>query len=344
MEPVTLLVLGGAGYYLYEKKKNPSWSPLRWLFSSPLEKHAALESVKTTSVPTPGPAVALDPGMTSDQVHQVNDALMTETDAVKITALAKALSDLGFASSASALAAKAASIQEAKALGASETDIAKQQIQASATPAVASPRVGWGSWGEGWGGWEPAWRYHSELAHEAYENAAHLDAMSHWVGAARRRVAEPRGRVAESGFGRQPGFGGRRRYVAPEHHFGHRRHYVPWPEPEPEPLPEPEPEFIPVPEHHHHHHEPPPEPIIHGYVTSGLDDGAVFAGVIPYSGGGLVAEYPSGPQTGQVPWAEYPQQQYYPREDWYGGGWGGGWGGGYGYGHPWHHHHHRWGW
>lgn len=121
MEPLTLLVLGGASYYLYKKKENPAWSPLSWLLSSPFDKHVALEAVKVTSVPTPGPAVALDPNMTTDQVKQVNDALMTETDAQKIAAQAKALADLGHDSSANALHAKAAAIHEAKALGADDT-------------------------------------------------------------------------------------------------------------------------------------------------------------------------------------------------------------------------------
>lgn len=64
-----------------------------------------------------------------------------------------------------------------------------------------------------------------------------------------------------------------------------------------QPMPPPPPPPMPV-------APPPPRPqpagqITHGYVTDGdfdVLDGEVFAGVIPYSGGGLVAEFPGVPQ------------------------------------------------
>jgi len=137
MKPLTLLILGGGAYYLYEKGKNPEWSPFAWL-SSPGDKHVALEKVKIASVPTPSPTVALDPGMSTDQVKQVNVALTTETDPVKIAAHGKALADLGHESSAAALHAKAKAVGQAKAKGASEAEIHMKQLEA-ASPAASGP-------------------------------------------------------------------------------------------------------------------------------------------------------------------------------------------------------------
>jgi len=123
--------------------------------------------------------------------------------------------------------------------------------------------------------------------------------MNYYVG--RRFVApgrrDERGRGREMhgremfgrGFGRggHPGWG---------EHPGYRRHHV-------EPLPEAWPHH-----HHRHHHEelpPPPPPPEEDSITPGIvTSGDVFAGVIPYSGGGLVAEYPNAPQ-------QYAQQPYY---------------------------------
>ena len=137
MKPLTLLILGGGAYYLYEKGKNPEWSPFAW-FASPGEKHVALEKVKIASVPTPSPTVALDPGMSTDQVKQVNTALTTETDPVKIAAHGRALADLGHESSAAALAAKAKAVGQAKAKGASDSEIHKKQLEA-ASPGSSGP-------------------------------------------------------------------------------------------------------------------------------------------------------------------------------------------------------------
>jgi peptidoglycan hydrolase-like protein with peptidoglycan-binding domain len=137
MKPLTLLILGGGAYYLYEKGKNPEWSPFAW-FASPGERHVALEKVKVASVPTPSPTVALDPGMSTDQVKQVNAALTTETDPVKIAAHGRALADLGHESSAAALAAKAKAVGQAKAKGASDSEIHKKQLEA-ASPGSSGP-------------------------------------------------------------------------------------------------------------------------------------------------------------------------------------------------------------
>lgn len=137
MKPLTLLILGGGAYYLYEKGKNPEWSPFAW-FASSGDKHLALEKVKIASVPTPSPTVALDPGMSTDQVKQVNVALTTETDPVKIAAHGKALADLGHGSSAAALHAKAKAVGQAKAKGASDAEIHMKQLEA-ASPAASGP-------------------------------------------------------------------------------------------------------------------------------------------------------------------------------------------------------------
>lgn len=132
MEPVTILLLGGLGAYAWEKNQNPKFSLKDWLLASPASKHEALEKVKVTSVPTPSPTVALDPGMSTDQVHQVNTALLTETSPKKLLGHAEALKDLGHTSSAAALAAKASAVGEAKTKGASETEVQGKQAEAAA--------------------------------------------------------------------------------------------------------------------------------------------------------------------------------------------------------------------
>jgi hypothetical protein len=139
MEPITLILLGAGGYYVWKKNENPEWSPVAWLTSTPHDKHLALERVKVASVPTPAPTAALDPGMSTDQVKQVNHTLTNETDHEKIKAHADALDSLGHASSAAALDAKAKAVGEAKAHGASDAEIHGKQIEASAPAAV-----GWG--------------------------------------------------------------------------------------------------------------------------------------------------------------------------------------------------------
>ena len=133
MEPITVVILAGVAYYAYEKNKNPAWTPFATLLATPLDKAVALEKVKVTSVPTPSPTVALDPHMTTDQVKQVNIALTTETDPVKLAAHAEALGQLGHESSGKALAAKANAVGEAKALGASDVAIHMKHAEAAAS-------------------------------------------------------------------------------------------------------------------------------------------------------------------------------------------------------------------
>src|SRR5271170_6450592 len=131
MGPLAIILIGGVGYYIYEKEKNPAWSPFTRLLSTPVDKVVALEKVKVTSVPTPSPTVALDPHMTTDQVKQVNQTLASETDPKKIAAHAIALSAAGHDNSSMALAAKANAVGEAKATGANDVDIHLKQIEAA---------------------------------------------------------------------------------------------------------------------------------------------------------------------------------------------------------------------
>jgi len=140
MGPLAIIVIGGVAYYIYEKQKNPAWSPFAKVFSTPADKVVALEKVKVTSVPTPGPTVALDPHMTTDQVKQVNQTLTTETDPKKIAAHAVASGAAGHTNSAFALAAKANAVGEAKAMGATDVDVHRKQIEAAAqAPAGHAP-------------------------------------------------------------------------------------------------------------------------------------------------------------------------------------------------------------
>jgi hypothetical protein len=131
MGPLAILLIGGTIFYVYEKEKNPAWSPFTRLLSTPVDKVVALEKVKVTSVPTPSPTVALDPHMTTDQVKQVNRTLSSETDPKKIAAHAIALGIAGHDNSALALAAKANAVGEAKAMGAHDVDIHGKQIEAA---------------------------------------------------------------------------------------------------------------------------------------------------------------------------------------------------------------------
>jgi len=140
MGPLAIVVLGGVVYYIYEKEKNPAWSPFTRLLATPVDKVIALEKVKVTSVPTPSPTVALDPHMTTDQVKQVNQTLTSETDPKKIAAHAIALGAAGHDNSAMALAAKANAVGEAKATGARDVDIHMKQLEAAgATPFEHAP-------------------------------------------------------------------------------------------------------------------------------------------------------------------------------------------------------------
>lgn len=193
IKPLTAVVLGGVAYYVYEKNKNPTWSPLRWLFSSPFEKHAALEAVKITSVPTPDATVALDMGMSTDQVKQVNQTLTTETDPKQIAAHAKALSDLGHGNSAKAVAAKAVAVNEAKALGATDADIHTKQVEAvEAVPNAV--KTGW---------WDMSALQHGG----AYPQEAQAEEMTGWGLEGMHNYVSPHARWDYAHLHAAPGYG-----------------------------------------------------------------------------------------------------------------------------------------
>jgi murein L,D-transpeptidase YcbB/YkuD len=137
MLPLALIGLGGlTAYGVYEKRKNPSWTPFSTLFATPRELAARLFHVRQTSVPTPSPAAALDPGMTPQQVHAANLVLTAETHPVVLHQHAKAARSAGFPNTASAIKAKAEAVGEAKAAGASDADIKREQAAATAVPVV----------------------------------------------------------------------------------------------------------------------------------------------------------------------------------------------------------------
>jgi hypothetical protein len=137
MLPAILLgALGvGTGIAFWEKSKNPSWTPFSTLFSTPAHLRDALARVRFTSVPTPTPTSALDPGMSTEQVHHVNSVLTTETDPAKIHDHADAAGKLGFANTSKALTAKAEAVGQAKAAGATDADVHKEQLAAGAAAA-----------------------------------------------------------------------------------------------------------------------------------------------------------------------------------------------------------------
>lgn len=221
MEPITLAILGAVGYYAYEKNKNPAWTPFASLLAHPHEKLVALEKVKVTSVPTPHDAAALDPNMTTEQVKQVNTTLMTETDPQKIASHAQALSALGHDNSANALAAKANAVGEAKALGASDTDIHLQHTAAVAAPTA----VGWGP--AITGAWGPTYTPEQQAA-----TRRNLHERLQMPGRGRGRdVGYGRGGqdVRRGEVGRGRGLLGSlfgRGHTEPEHHYRHHA-YVP---------------------------------------------------------------------------------------------------------------------
>jgi hypothetical protein len=346
MEPLTLILLGAGGYFVYKKNENPEWSPLTWLCSSPYDKHVALERVKVASVPTPAVTVALDPGMSTDQVKQVNHSLTTETDHEKIKAHADALDALGHTSSAAALGAKAQAVGEAKAHGASDAEIHGKQIEAQAP----APAVGWGPYASGADAVFGTQSYGYPWAEVSYDYSMHPEHMAGiqsgpaivgiQSGPAIVGVQSGPAIVGWDGrerFGRHGRFAphrGRERFEQrrPEwEHHRRRHHYRPEEMMEQQPMmeePEPIEENIEVPEevhveheHHHHHHDmplppPPPQPgVVPGVVTNGdwmgYED---MVGLAQYGGGGLVAEYPGMPQQAQpygAPVGQYQQQQAY---------------------------------
>lgn len=166
-------VLGGA-YCLWKRHENPAWTPWASLTSSSRDKALALEKVKVTSVPTPHETAALDPGMSTDQVKQVNASLSQETDMKKLANHAVALGVLGHENSAAAVAAKTVAIAEAKAQGAKDVELHVKQVEAAAVPISPAAVMagfgghGWGERGHGWDGrgWDR--RGHREPWHEPW--------------------------------------------------------------------------------------------------------------------------------------------------------------------------------
>jgi len=142
---LTIAVIGGTAYALYKKNRNPYWTPLSTLFATPHELREALQHVRVTSVPTPTPAAALDPGMSPDQAQAVNAVLVTETDEKKLADHAEAAKSAGLSNSGKAIEAKANAVANAKAKGASETDIKKEQV-AAAVSSTAPTTTGWGGY------------------------------------------------------------------------------------------------------------------------------------------------------------------------------------------------------
>ncbi len=136
MIPIVLVVLGGGTVYaLVEKHHNPSWTPFSTLFATPRKLREALDRVRITSVPTPATTTALDPGMSSHQVAHVNAVLQLETDPKTIHDHATAAAKVGLSNTSKALTAKAEAVGQAKAAGATDADLHKEQL-AAATPAA----------------------------------------------------------------------------------------------------------------------------------------------------------------------------------------------------------------
>lgn len=240
----TTLALGalalGVGYTVYRRRENPAWTPWSALLASTHDKVLALEKVKVTSVPTPHETAALDPGMSTDQVKQVNASLSNETNMQKLANHAVALSALGHDNSAAAVAAKTVAIGEAKATGAKDADLHVKQVEAAAVPispaAVATgfwgAHGGWGGHGYGGHGWSRPWgwdRWRQPVVEEVIDPTTGLPVAPVATG------YEPRfGRrgVEHRGFGRDPRFphdrfGGR----FAERGLGRdkwRHHHEPW--------------------------------------------------------------------------------------------------------------------
>jgi hypothetical protein len=220
MQPLTFLLLGGLGYYGYKKYQNPLWSPLTSLCASPHDKVLALEKVKVTSVPTPALSVALDPNMTTNQVHEVNTTLVSEIDPHKIAAHADVLHDLGHTQSANALTAKANAVGEAMALGASDADIHKKQLEAVAGPSI----VGWGPYATGY---RPGFSPGEVSAAEREAARHHQQGRGHQM-TSQERFAHGRGRET---FGRGREAFGRRGHAEFRRgrgyeHYRHPHEYV----------------------------------------------------------------------------------------------------------------------
>ncbi len=135
MAPLVMLLLGGTAVAVYKKTVDPSWSPISSLLATPSALRAALARVRHTSVPTPDPTSALDPNMTSAHVDAANKMLVHEVSHVALREFAQVADKMGFTNTAHAVNAKADAVADAKAVGASDADVAQA--------AVAPTRVGW---------------------------------------------------------------------------------------------------------------------------------------------------------------------------------------------------------
>lgn len=249
----TTLALGalalGVGYTVYRRRENPAWTPWSALLASTHDKVLALEKVKVTSVPTPHETAALDPGMSTDQVKQVNASLSNETNMQKLANHAVALSALGHDNSAAAVAAKTVAIGEAKATGAKDADLHVKQVEAAAVPispaAVATgfwgAHGGWGGHGYGGHGWSRPWgwdRWRQPVVEEVIDPTTGLPVVVAPVATGYdprfgRRGVEHREHREHRGFGRDPRFAHDRFGGRFERDFDRRRrHHEPWMQPE----------------------------------------------------------------------------------------------------------------
>lgn len=164
------ILLGGTALALWKKHENQHWTPFSSLFATPRHLNEALAHVRFTSVPTPNATSALDPGMSSEQVKSVNVVLTSEIAPAKIKEEAKNAKSLGLANTAKALEAKAAAVGEAKARGATDEEIHREQLAASSAQpptAAVTHAAGYDGFGfdhhrgyGGFGGWEQQQHHH----------------------------------------------------------------------------------------------------------------------------------------------------------------------------------------
>jgi hypothetical protein len=142
------LLIAATALGLWKRHENPHWTPFSTVFATPRQLNEALERVRFTSVPTPTPTAGLDPGMSSDQVQSINVTLSSETDIGKIHQEAATAKALGLENTSKALKAKADAVAAAKAKGATDTDVHKEQLAATAAqPSAAVTHAAGFEWG-----------------------------------------------------------------------------------------------------------------------------------------------------------------------------------------------------